>query len=97
MKKTYADECLERAEKATEGPWESSCDNVATSDFHICATYNNDEEFIAHARTDVPELAKRLKIALKELRRAAYAIDNEDYASQFTSIVHELEAPLDKS
>lgn len=24
MKKTYADQCLERAEKATEGPWVTS-------------------------------------------------------------------------
>jgi hypothetical protein len=44
--KTYADVCLERAERMSEG---------------------EDAEFIAHARTDVPELARRLKMACDSL------------------------------
>ncbi len=51
--KTYADQCLERAEKATKGPWK------AGHSYH----FEKNAEFIAHSRTDVPELARRLKKA----------------------------------
>lgn len=44
--------------------------------------------FIAHARTDVPELARRLKRAIREMR---LSIDEELYR-----IADELEAPLDE-
>lgn len=77
----YIDECLARAEKATEGPW-------IGDEFEMCAPkapvvipgnirlvwaddyYMNewDAEFIAQARTDVPELARRLKKAITLLR-----------------------------
>lgn len=74
MKKTYADQCLERAEKATEGPWECLPYGDGTnflkwqvkdSNYYRAATAIGREtaEFIAHARTDVPELARRLKEA----------------------------------
>ena len=60
VKKTYADECLERAD-----------------------------------RKDVPELAKRLKIACDQLRHAAEIALNEkliNYASRLNQVVDELEA-----
>jgi hypothetical protein len=101
-KKTYADECLERAEKATIGPWIYDLGNgeVETSEHRvtICnragnlerkqdvehrygdeiplevikllqADNNDDMEFIAHARTDVPELARRLNEAIRLLKQ----------------------------
>lgn len=63
--KTYADECLERAEKATEGPWKSG------------VTYHHEQnaKFIAHARTDVPELARRLKKACETIRELAGCLE----------------------
>ena len=85
MKKTYADECLERAEKATEGPWTATSDweawAVASLNAHtdVVGTLSRayripsrkhlgcelrDADFIANARTDVPELARRLKRAI---------------------------------
>lgn len=77
--KTYADTCLERAEKATEGPWhtghlsevrfdhadiDSATGETIAED--VFGTYNR--VFIAHSRTDVPELARRLKVACELLR-----------------------------
>lgn len=88
MTKTYPDESLERAEKATEGPWEASCDTVSVPDQVICYTHNNDEEFIAHARTDVPELARRLKRACDFLRFV-------DGTTTAINMAKELEAPLE--
>jgi hypothetical protein len=91
MKKTYADVCLERAEKATEGPFivipkDDRCSRYMVSripgeksvemveqghPFFIghCLSETSDEEaranaeLFAHSRTDVPELARRLKKA----------------------------------
>ena len=81
--KTYADLCLERALKATEGPWKTykcsysngeACgiDPLGGFDYsmdechHPLSTENAD--FMSNARTDVPELARRLKIACEELK-----------------------------
>ncbi len=56
-------------------------------------------EFIAHARTDVPELARRLKKAIAALQGAvAIAAVNLDTlsASRYRSLADELEAPLEE-
>lgn len=97
MGKTYADLCLERAAKATEGPWKYqfvddcmgmarslSCNNEdvdVDSEFWIWEQlYGGDDtrdsvkltletaQFIVHSRSDVPELARRLKKACDFLR-----------------------------
>lgn len=82
--KTYADSCLERAEKATPGTWtidfkepnwfgiESDKDS---GDWVVCGDESEfprptkvNAEFIAHSRQMVPELAKRLKRACEFIR-----------------------------
>lgn len=83
MKKSYADLCLERAEKATEGPWQVSClfgsrdlpvqiddreDNPIIKIDQECINPTPNCEFIAHARTDVPTLSKLLNAAIAKLR-----------------------------
>lgn len=100
MTKSYADECLERAKKATEGPWSTleEGDEVHAISFveacgdplHIALSTHTeyDADFISHARTDVPELARRLKRACETLR--GYDIH------LFNQILDELEAPLEK-
>jgi hypothetical protein len=74
---TYANKCLERAEKATKGPWSFRgwTVNAIYDDDAFPLQVNTefesakqDAEFIAHARTDVPELARRLKKACESLR-----------------------------
>lgn len=77
-KSTYAEACLERAEKATEGPWHRVAANVEKSKHgHITTTWTfpDNAEFIAHARTDVPELARRLDSACDAIRKAADALN----------------------
>lgn len=94
-KPTYADECLARAEKATEGPW--GVNNVSISadkgkrsiaivttpvdmtqpvdghgigveDYTLHGVASINAEFIAHSRTDIVELATRLKRACEAMR-----------------------------
>lgn len=98
---TYADECLERAEKATYGPWVSvTCSNnlMAIRDaggLYVHSGYFNfitDAEFTAAARTDVPELARRLKKACELLRQ--FMMD--EHSTRDYSEVDELEAPLER-
>lgn len=139
MKKTYADECLERAEKATKGPWEydsgngevetvphriAICDRAGNLEreqdveyrygdhipeeaLELLKTDNYDDlEFIAKARTDVPELARRLKLAVNDLRffashtghvvRCKYGPDQCEpcfVAEQLDILADKLEAP----
>jgi hypothetical protein len=90
MKQSYPDICLERAEKATEGPWKlnwgNSCITDSTNSESIIFDENcrkPDAEFIAAARTDVPELVRRLKKACVMLNQIGIPTD-------------ELEAPLEK-
>ncbi len=74
---TYADECLERADKATPGPWHTGHISERFSDEADIEGRNleciadevrdDNRRFIIHARTDVPELARRLKKAIDEL------------------------------
>lgn len=109
MSQSYADLCIERAGKASEGPWkhesfQSGSEYVGMrnalpgrpfnpdhSDANgymgahmflynapkfkesyelLKVEKNNNAEFIAHARTDVPELARRLKSACDALRKS---------------------------
>lgn len=100
MSKSYADECLERAEKATPGPW--SWDTVfqydqtlrimkgIRDDVFISADgpVKADAEFIAHARTDVVELANRLKKACDAMRNCT-----DDMI--LLNLARELEAPFE--
>jgi len=80
MTKSYADICIERANVATEGPWfqfssaheGEPCNYIESDNGCVTTVFTGFEnaKFIAHARTDVPELAKRLKLAceiIKEL------------------------------
>ena len=104
MKKTYADECLERAEEATGGPWSEYqygvCSekvyNSVNERLNICGEVKpRDAEFIAHSRTDVVELARKLKKACDRLRFAAKRFYFEGYlmdALYFNQIAEELEA-----
>jgi len=82
-------EIRERAEAATEGPWEVkekfAMTSVRTQDptarlgFRLVAQVplrvedTSDAEFIAHARTDVPRLVEALEAVLKALDHAATA------------------------
>ena len=79
-KKTYAQTCIELAEKATPGPWKTYCDDGiqdAKNDDVVgysipykqlgMQTVGN-TEFIAASRQTVPELAKRLEKACILLR-----------------------------
>lgn len=103
INKTYADECLERAGKATEGPWSWYRESVLSSKVSpscVLSTdgYNNnydaesgDREFIAHARTDVPELARRLKLAI-EILKSIYEL--EAHPATAIDKLSELEGPL---
>lgn len=102
MSKSYIDECLERANAATPGPWvgdefEMTAPNapvfsrgntrlVWAEDYHINEL---DADFCRHARTDVPELAKRLIEAIKHLRIVYRQMGKKD-----CPIADELEAPL---
>lgn len=81
-KRNYITECLERAEKATEGPWAinhkygqvwapKSQLFISTETKITDTDYDDEVIFIAHARTDVPELARRLKKACEYLRGAS--------------------------
>lgn len=109
MKKTYADLCLERAEKATEGPWKNFNANdgmfIENETHRVASTtvsYNSylDGEFIANARTDVPELAKRLNEATEELRRLnEWLVEYKGIKDQYDtidSLVEKLETIPDK-
>lgn len=112
-KKSYTDECLERAKNATEGPWKVTNSEVnmallfqhklmqkaievegpnAFVSFQSIGNAKCDAEFIAHARVDVPELAKRLKIACQQLLNIA---ENEEdkygFPSRLTELVNTLE------
>lgn len=98
MSKTYADQCLERADKATEGPWNKVDDEYGIripevkGECEGCIgwlkpAYEEDAVFIAHARTDVPELARRLKRSIDIVRQF-------DYNRLFEDELRELEAPL---
>jgi hypothetical protein len=116
MKKTFADECLELAEKATPGEWridqtysDSRPDAVTLSPGYWFSPGNyskamdercNDQtqrnaQFIAAARTMVPELARRLKLACDELRSA---VPNELIRNQpaLIEFIDSLEAPMEK-
>ncbi|WP_430754636.1 hypothetical protein [Micrococcus luteus] len=59
-----------RANAATEGPWEASMDRVEhAGDSEYAVAYDvareEDAEFIAHARTDVPALVAALRAVLE--------------------------------
>lgn len=81
--KSYADLCIERAEKASEGPWET---NGATVNGMYCLNIP-DADFIAHSRTDVPELARRLQAVCKFLKKL-----DQRYLFNFEKMIDELEA-----
>lgn len=121
MMTTYADRCLERASRATPGPWKSEecitteydsngpdSNRGASPEYYNCVAYENsfsvpdpraiaDAEFIAHARTDVEELAKRLKRACEEIRCTGIILrrcGQYDEANSNENLVKSLERPL---
>lgn len=105
-KPTYADTCLERAEKATEGPWNLvrgkwvCCEIIPageTSDSIAEYYLPKNGDFIAHARTDVPELARRLKLACDALRLTGVTLRRHgeyDEATLNCKIADELESGM---
>jgi hypothetical protein len=115
MKKSYVDQCLERASLATEGPWMHIAEEVMNTTVHFVKAQKNsfcisirtpttiepDAEFIAASRTDVVELAQRLKRACEALREAAepWKGDNQfEYVfDDLMKLASELEAPLFQS
>lgn len=94
-KPTYADECLARASRATPGPWKANGNEVKPIFCDCCAWCSETAEFIAHARTDVVELAKRLKKACDELRAAIPRIEDGFmwYEKELLALAERLEAP----
>lgn len=71
-------ECRERAERATEGPWEAKCSGhdypyiVAHGKQLACGEDFGkmpDAEFIAHARTDIPNLCATVEALREENER----------------------------
>lgn len=84
-KKSYADICLERAEKASPGPWDESL----ASEAWLANSINN-SKFCRHARTDVPELAKKLNKACRVLRDKYYTDLEREVLAE------ELEADLEE-
>lgn len=53
----------------------------------------HDCEFVAAARTDVPELARRLSLAIESMKVAVKFIDGD--TSLINKLIEELEAPLE--
>lgn len=108
-KKSYADQCLERAEKATVGPWKSTwredenrnkkqIESTSSIVFGKSFILPHDAEFISHARTDVPELARRLKKACEALAKIAYWKSDANvccFPEDCYGLIDELEAPLE--
>jgi hypothetical protein len=90
---TYADECLERAGKATEGKWEPNNEKLFIEGYATLEEQKNNIEFIAHARTDVPELARRLKLSIQIIRQVAN--ENPELSVGLYILADELEAPLE--
>lgn len=97
-KVSFADICIERAEKATQGPWVSEWDslaikNVRASDQTIIHSgFPTNSDFVANARTDVPELARRLKLAVKCLRQ--WAEMSPELKNDYLTLANDLESPL---
>lgn len=89
LKKSYADECLERIKNAKLTSDDFDHDVIELREY--C-----EGELIYAYREMVPELAMRLNKSCNELRRAAYHIDNEDVARNFMQIADQLESPLKK-
>jgi hypothetical protein len=99
-KKTFADICIDRSERATDGPWEAISDLPSwavaslSAQTDVVSTVNrkyrvpyrtnlgcdiNDADFIAQARTDVPELARRLQKAINKLREVDMELSAGNY------------------
>ena len=107
MKKTYANQCLERASRATQGPWQ--CHDLAPTLLEMPKKkpirINDwvDAEFIANSRTDVVELAMRLNKACELLREISLPPYNdsdlesllETLRIRADNLIDELEATLD--
>lgn len=79
VKKTYAEQCLERAEKATEVLWKF--------DRSVARPLSVDIQKPCSCGTDVPELARRLQKAIEFLKR--FELDSNDY-----EVIDALEKPL---
>lgn len=120
-KKSYSDQCLERAENATKGPWETMClfgswdlpvqindmkDNTIVKVDTDCRNVVSNCNFIAASRTDVPELARRLKKACEALKQYKEVIseiisvlENKDSnisdLSKFINEIYDLEKELE--
>ncbi len=115
---TYPDECIERAERATRGPWKLTEKKIdiaflnkpilttfygvdgpnAFVSFQSIGEAKPDAEFIAHSRTDVVELAMRLKRACVILKNLNHSViwDDPEELDEFNELIDELEAPLEK-
>ena len=90
--RAYARAALERAEKATPGPWHhfrgKSCEHVVSNDKSFetgCMNFwptddsrpfPNDPEFIAHSRLDVPNLAASVLTLCAELEQARAKVNH---------------------
>jgi hypothetical protein len=115
MTKSYADQCLERAEKATEGPFYGRIEEIYVGAYRKTvwaiyrgswerdgyqnkapiAWFENHGDAISFLRTDVPELARRLKKACEFIIGAGYYDKQTMYAGK--RLLDELEAmPEDK-
>ena len=92
----------ERAEKATGGPWEhdvwsnaitndgGSVDIISNVDGQI-SVYDNDAEFIAHAREDVPRLVAEVERLREHIQSALFYVEND---GNFRDIYDELKEAL---
>ena len=96
---TYADLCIERAEKATEEPWVGNLLGIYSKPTKSWVTgddivmNDNDFEFITHARIDVPKLARRLKKAIDMLKTVdELYIITPSWRAEVACLIEQLEA-----
>ncbi len=89
---SFAKRCLERAEKASPGPWRIGHMNEVypfadvddANGVSIAEEVSmNDAVFIAHSRVLVVELAMRLEKACKALRDCEVTEDNNGFARSY--------------
>lgn len=114
--KTFPEQALEIAEKATEGPWQVDTDQSRIReggdsklkycrDIHLIGYRGLDDtnsivkdqldnlNFIVYSRTALPELARRLKMAIDVIKRMS---NLEDFkTTELVETAEQLEAPLE--
>lgn len=104
MKKSFADICLEKSDKATPSPWRYNgienprIDSVTGFNSYMIVDLLSprNAEFIAFSREALPEVARRLQVAIDTLRITAATFTESNVmcsiAYDLDLIANELEA-----